>query len=377
MNRTLKNFSYVAIGRVITSALLSVFYLLIATILEPSDLGQISYLMAIAGTASVISRFGFPLSVIVYHGKQKHDLSNQLNLLALISSGVASLILLSIDVYAALLCFALTSFLMNTGNLLGLKKYKKFVWASFVRSVSIITIPILLYFLWDIPGIIIGLAIGNFLGSTDMFKSLSLKIHSFRETRAVRKVLTHNFALEASSALTRWVDKLLIVPLYGFAFAGLYQFNLQILFILTILPNSLYTFLLTEKSNGSVPRYLSYLTISGSIILVIVGIIFSPFLIDQLFPKYQEGIFSLQILIITLIPITFSAIMGADLQSKESTKVGYPVILKIVSLLVFLIIFGELYGLPGLSISFLLATTLETIFFLFLYLKSKKIKEMN
>jgi len=372
LNRELKKFSYVAIGRIITGALLSVFYLLIATILEPSDLGQISYLMAIAGTASVISRFGFPLSVIVYHGKQKHDLSNQLNLLALISSGVASLILLSIDVYAALLCFALTSFLMNTSNLLGLKKYKKFVWASFVRGISIITIPILLYFLWDIPGIIIGLAIGNFLGSTEMFKSLSLKINSFRETRTVRKVLTHNFAVEASSALTRWVDKLLIVPLYGFAFAGLYQFNLQILFILMILPNSLYTFLLSEKSNGSVPSYLSYLIISVSIILVIVVIIFSPFLIDQLFPKYQEGIFSLQILIITLIPITFSAIMSADLQSKESTKVGYPVILKIVSLLVFLIIFGELYGLPGLSISFLLSTTLETFFFLFLFLKSKK-----
>ena len=371
MKGALKNFSYIASGKIITRALYAGFYLIIATFLEPSILGEISYLMALAGTASVISRFGFPLSVIVYRSKGKHDVANQLNLFALISSGVASLILLTIDVYAALLCFALTSFLMNTNNLIGLKNYRKFFAASFVRSVSIITIPILLYFVWDVPGVVIGLAIGNFLGSTNLFKSLTLKVQSFRDVRANRKVLTHNFGVEASSALTRWVDKLVIVPLFGFVFAGLYQFNLQILFILMILPNSLHSFLLSEKSSGNVPSHISYLIIIASVLLMTFVIVFSPFLIEQLFPKYEEGVFSLQILVISIIPLTFSAIIFANLQSKESTKVGYPVILKIVSLLVFLTIFGELYGLPGLSAAFVLSAILETIFLLVLYRSSK------
>ena len=371
MKHTFKNFSYVAFGKFFSRGVYSVFYLIIATFLDPSILGQISYLMAIAGTASVISRFGLPLSTIVYRAKQQHDLANKLNLLALISSGIASLILLTIDLYAALLCFGLTSFLMNTNNLIGLKKYKKFFWESFTRSVSIIIIPILLYFFFDVPGVILGLGIGNILGSTTLFKSLSLKIQSFRDVKASSKVLMNNFSVEASSSITRWIDKLLIVPLYGFAFAGLYQFNLQILFALMLLPNSLHVFLLSEKSGGNVSSRISSLTIIATVLLVISVIVLSPYLIDLLFPKYEEGIPSLQILIISLIPLSFTAILNANFQSNESTKVVYPVMVKIGSLLVFLTIFGEVYGLAGLSIAFLFSTILETIFLLILYRRYK------
>ncbi|HJZ23880.1 MAG TPA: oligosaccharide flippase family protein, partial [Candidatus Babeliales bacterium] len=55
-----KNFSYITSGRIISSALLAIFYLIFAAILAPSDYGQMGYLIALSGTFSVVSRFGLP-----------------------------------------------------------------------------------------------------------------------------------------------------------------------------------------------------------------------------------------------------------------------------------------------------------------------------
>jgi len=368
---TLKNFSYIVIGKTITAALYSGFYLIFATILEPETYGEMSYMIAIAGTASIISRFGFPLSVVVYRAKEQHVLSNQINMLAVITTGATALILLPIEINAALLCFALSTFLMNTHNLLGFKKYKKYFWASVIRSISTIILPVAFYFAFDIPGILLGLALSNFLGSIDFFKSLSSKIQSFREIRSHRTVLLNNFGVEASSALNRWVDKLLIFPLYGFAFVGLYQFNLQIMVVLMILPTSLYSFMLSEKSSGKKHKRLVSIILIVTIILVIFAIIFSPYIIEQLFPKFGKGVNALQILIISVIPLSITQILKAELQAQESTKVGYAGIARIASLLSFIAILGNLYGLEGLSIAVLVSAAAETIFFLFIYRGSK------
>ncbi len=366
-NSSLKNFSFVTLSRIITAGLYSGFYLIFATILEPETFGQMSYLIAIAGTASIISRFGFPLSVVVYRAKENHDLSNQLNVLSVITTSAAALILLPIDINAALLCFALSTFLMNTHNLLGFKKYKKYFWASVYRSVSTIALPIVLYFAFDIPGILLGLGLSNLLGSIDFFKKLSFKINAFREVRSHKTVLMNNFGVEASSALSRWVDKLLIFPLYGFAFVGLYQFNMQILIILMILPTSLYSFMLSEKSSGRKHKRIVKYILLITIIFVVTVLIFSPYVIEQLFPKYLNGISALQILIISVIPLAITQILKADLQAKESTKVGYAGIARILSLLGFIAVLGNIYGLEGLSIAVLVSVTIETLFFFWLY----------
>ena len=370
MKGTLKNFSYIVTGRAITAALFGSFYLIFATILEPESYGQMSYIIAIAGTASIISRFGFPLSVVVYRAKEQHVLSNQINMLTVITTGAAALILIPIEINAALLCFALSMFLMNTHNLLGFKKYKKFFWVSVIRSIPIIILPIALYFAFDIPGILLGLAISNFLGSIDFFKSLSSKIQSFREIRSHRTVLMNNFGVDASSALNRWVDKLLIFPLYGFAFVGFYQFNLQILVVLMVLPTALYSFMLSEKSSGKKHKRVVSATLLITFVIVIFVIIFSPFVIEQLFPKFEQGVKALQILIISVIPLSVTQILKADLQAQESTKVGFAGFARIGSLLAFIALLGN-FGLEGLSMAVLVSSSVETIFFLFLYRGSK------
>jgi len=364
-----KNFSYIYSSRIIVSGVQAAFYLIFATLLEPDGFGELSYIIAIAGTFSVVSRFGIPLSIIVYQAKDDVSTANQLNVLVIITTGISALILIPINIYASLLCVGFTFYMMNQRNLLGLKKYKNSFLISIVKSLLIITLPILLYFMFDIAGILVGMAITNIASGLNFLKIVNFKINSFHKLKTNYKVLIHNFGMESASSLVRWVDKLLIVPLFGFLSVGIYQFNLQILFALTLLPAALHVFLLSEESSGNKQKSITSLSILCAIILVIITIFLSPLIVSQFFPKYVSGITALQIIVSSLIPITLTTIMNAKLQSEESTQVGIPAIIKIGSFLILIILLGNIFGIEGLSLAFLLSAIIETISLWLIYRK--------
>jgi len=364
------SFSYVLGSGFVVTGLQAVFYLFFATLLEPENYGEMSYLIALAGTFSIVSRIGLPYTVTVYQSKGKSIIANQANLLVVILSIIAAIILLPISFFAALLSFSLSYFAMNQHNLLGLKKYKKYFLTGLLKSSMIILLPILFYFVFDIPGILIGMAFSNLLGSYNFLKSLKLT-KSFNELKTNYKVVLHNFGIDVSSSLTRVIDKIIIVPLFGFVYTGIYQFNIQILFVLAILPTALHSFLLSEEAAGKYHKTINYTVIFVSILLVILSIFFAPTIINNIFPKFAEGIQSLQLLLISLIPLSLSAILTAKLQAKESTKVGYAAAVRIGFLILFITIFGQIYGLLGLALSILLSVIFETIILVTLYQKQK------
>lgn len=367
-----KNFSYVAGGRILAAGILAIFYLIFAALLDPSDYGEMSYIIALAGTFSVVSRFGMPQTIVVYRAKGKLELSNQVNLLCLITTSAASIILVFINEFSAILCLGISLFFLYQHNLLGEKRYKDFMKNSVLRSVLTFVIPFPLYFVLGIPGIILGMAIGNIISSLWLAKSISFKTFSFHLIKNKYKVLLNNFGVDASANLVRWADRLLVGAAFGFFSLGLYHFNMQILFALEILPRALYQFLLSEESSGKTHKKISYLVVLAAGIIILAVIFLSPAIIEQLFPKYSEGVFGLQILVISLLPISVSFIITAKMQAEESSKVGYSAIVRIGSLLILLGLLGNVYGLTGFSLSVLLSSTFNTIFLYFLYKHSKK-----
>lgn len=370
LGNTKQSFSYVLGSGFVITALQAVFYFFFATLLEPEHYGEMSYLIALAGVFSIVSRIGLPYTVTVYQSKKKSVIANQANLLVIILSTIAAIILLPISFFAALLSFSISFFVMNQHNLLGLKNYKQYFLTGLFRSSLLIILSILFYFIFDIPGILLGMALSNILGSFHFLKSIKIT-KSFNELKTNYKVVLHNFGIEASSSLTRFIDKILIVPLFGFAFTGIYQFNIQILFVLAVLPTALHSFLLSEEAGGKSHKTINYIVISVSVLLVILGLFLSPTLVNNIFPKFSEGIESLQLLIISLIPLSLNAIIQAKLQAKESTKVGYAAAIRIGLLLLFIMIFGQIYGLLGLGLAVLLSIIFETIVLVILYTKQK------
>jgi len=364
-----KNFSYVAIGRSVGAGLQGIFYLIFAILLAPELYGQMSYLIAIAGTASIVSRFGLPFSATVALAKKNQVMTNQLNVLLLITTSTASVVLIFVNIFAALLCLCLSFFVMTQHNLLGTHEYKKFGWNAIIKGIMILVIPISLYFVFDLSGIILGIAFGNLIVSVNWLKSIKRQVFSFKDVKKSYKILIHNFGLDSSLNLTRVVDKILTVPLVGFAMTGIYQFNLQILFVMEILPNAIHGFLLSDASQVNKNKKFIYLALISSGLISVIVIILAPFVIEQIFPKYQEGVLGLQIMAISIIPLTISAIFTARLQSIESTKIGYSAIVRIGSLLILIVFLAEPYGLLGLGLAVLISILLNTGFITLLYFR--------
>ena len=366
-DKSYKNFSYAALGRILASAVLAIFFLIFATILEPTNFGKLGYLIALAGTFSVVSRFGLPQTVVVFIAKEKKLLSDQVNFLAVILACVATIILIFINEYAAFLCLAISFFFLYQHNLLGEKKYKRFLKNSIFRITLIFIISFPLYFVLDIQGILLGMALGNIISSVWLVKSINFRIKSFQLLKNNYKILINNFGIDASTNLIRTLDRLLVGIIFGFLFNGIYIFNMQILFGLEILPRILYLFLLSEESSGRKHKNTNYFVVFVSGILTIISIIFAPFIIEQFFPKYSDGIIGLQILVLSLIPTSISSILTAKLQAVESTKVGYSAIVSIGSLLILLGLLGNEYGILGLSLAVVVSSILTTIFLYYVY----------
>ena len=360
MNST-RDFSFVMVGRVVSAGLQALFYLIFASLLQPEAYGYLSYLIAIAGTVSTISRFGLNHTVTVYQAKGKTLLSEQTNSLAVITTVIASLLLLLVDLNAALLCFSMSFFLMNIHNLIGLKKYKRYMGVDITKGILIITLPILFYFIFQIPGILLGMSISYLVCSPHFFKFLQFK-NLVNVVKNNHKVLAHNFGVDLSTNATRFVDKLLIVPIMGFAYTGIYQLNLQILSGLEMLPLALHSFLLSEESSGRSQAKISIIVVAASIVISIIVIILAPYVIGQLFSQYKEGIYSFQILVISIVPLTIGAVLTAKLQAIESTKVGFLAVIRIGTLLVLIGILGPIMGLTGLSLALLISSILSTVF---------------
>ena len=370
-----KNFSYITLGRIITSVGLAILYLIFATILEPSDYGEMGYIIALGASFAVVSRFGLPQTLVIYRSKGNTQLSNQINLLAIITACAATIVLLFINEFSALLCLGLSFFLLYQHNLLGEKRYKGFMKNTILYSFLTLLIPFPLYFILGVPGIVVGMAVSNMVCSIWLVKYITIKEKSFQLLKKNYKILFNNFGVDASTTLVLYVDKLLVGTVFGFASLGLYQFIMQILLAVEILPRALYVFLLSEESGGKKHRKINYFVVLLCGLIVLAGIFFAPPIIQQFFPKYTEGIFPLQLLLVSLVPLSISYILNAKLQASESVKVGYSAIVRIGSLLILLIFLGGIYGLIGFSYSVLISSILNTLFLYFLYHRNKTMNE--
>jgi len=373
---SLKNFSYVALNRIIGSGSVAIFYIIIAGILEPEIYGMVGFFIALAATSSILARFGIPQTIVVLKGKNDNKSVNQLNFLAVLTACSASIILLFFNQFVALLCLGMSFFFLYQHNLLGEKKYKSYLKNGIFRHSLIFILPLVLYFLVGVDGIIIGFALGNIFASFSLIKKIKIK-NPFFVMKDNYKILVNNFSIDSSTNLIRTIDRLLVGSIFGFGFVGVYIFTLQLLFAFEILPRVLYLFLLSEESSGKTHRKINYLVILTSVIIIVLVYFFSPLVIDQFFPKYSEGIMALQIMVFSLLPFTLSMIMSAKMQATKSTKVGFSGIINIGSLLILLSLLGSQMGLLGLSIAVVLSSIINFLFLFYLFKKPQNWKKSH
>ena len=359
---------------IVGSAISAFFWLYIASQLSPDAYGEIIYFISIAGLAQLVSLIGSSNALTVYTAKNV-KIQSTLFLVSIFAVAISALVIIIIfyrfDV--ALLAFGYVIFELLNSVLLGRKLFLKYSKFFLIQKILTLTLGIGFYYALGVDGIILAIALS-------FIPYLVLFISEFRKTKIDFPLLVprkgfiiNNYVMSMIGSSGSQIDKLIIAPLLGFALLGNYSLALQIFAVMIIFSSIVYKYLLPQDASGKSNNTLKKVTVLISIGISVLGIVLSPLVIPELFPKYIETIDAIQILGIAVVPSTVTMLYTSKFLSLEKSK--FVLISKAISvsmLIVGFIIIGPIFGIIGLSIVFVFTATFEASF-LFSISKIKKL----
>jgi len=369
-----KDLASIGFSNVIGGVISAIFWLYLASLIVPESYGEIHYFLGIAGMAQVISLIGATNTLTVYTAKNV-KIQSTLFLISIIAVAISALVIIIIfyrfDV--ALLAFGYVIFELLNSVLLGSKLFVKYSKFFLIQKILTLTLGIGFYYTLGVDGIILAIAL-SFIPYFILF------ISEFRKTKIDFSLLVprkgfiiNNYVMSMIGSSGSQIDKLIIAPLLGFALLGNYSLALQIFTVMIMFSSIVYKYLLPQDATGKSNNTLKKVTVLISIGISALGIILSPLIIPELFPKYIETIDAIQIMSIAVVPGAVSMLYTSKLLSLEKSR--FVLISKAISvsmLIVGFIILGPIFGIIGLASVFVFTITFEASF-LFSISKIKKL----
>jgi O-antigen/teichoic acid export membrane protein len=359
--RQLKDPLAIGAGNLVSSLIGALFWLFLATLLGPESYGELNFLLSLSVLVGSLAVGGLNNTIITFLAKGNNRLFRQASNLILITSAVASLVLALLGyITAAILVLGTNAFSMAIAENLGRKYYKRFALLTITNRLLQVSLALVLYYLIGVPGIILGYAIGSIIVGYRFFVIRDFSL-SFDEIRTKKSLTLHSFVF-ASQSVSMNFDKLIIVPIAGFAMLGVYQVGFQFLMFLSIIPGSLYQYLLPQEASGIERRYVKILGLVAAIAMATAGYFMVPIIIGNFFPTYTEGVQSAQILAFGVIPLTINSLLNSRLLGTEVSK---PVLVGsasyVISLVSLLLLLKEPLGLSGLALSVILSLSTQCL----------------
>ena len=354
--KNLKGISLIGIGDISSNGISAVFWFYLATLILPSEYGQIHYFISIAAIASTISLVGQQNAITVYISKNK-TLVSTLFLTSLLCS-IVSLIILTVifqkfDI--GLLTMGMVLFTHGIATSLGYEDFKKYTIFSILQKILLVVFGLGFYYYFGVEAILIGIALSYFVYIKIFYAGLIKFKIDFSELRKNREFIFSNYFIMLTNIVTTQLDKIIIVPILGLTVLGNYSLALQIITIMTILPSVIFKYILPKSSKGTNDKKLRRKTIFISIGLTGIGILVLPTIIPIFFDKFTEVISIIQIMSLSIIPITINTFYFSKFLGSENAKI--PLVGGIISsiiLIMGMIILGSLYGTTGIAIAHVL-----------------------
>ena len=357
-----KGLALIGSADIIGNAISAAFWLVIASLLLVEEYGEISYFIAIA-SMTICCVVGSPQALMVYSTKYE-KIVPALLLLTLIFTAVASLIAFII-IQRFEIIFLVFSFIVLEASvtlLVGKKLYTRYSKFLLTQKILQFVIGVGLSFSLGVNGVLIGIALANFVLIPIFYKELRRYKIDFSLLKPKKEFIINNQMIYLISVFRRDIDKIVIVPLLGFTVLGNFALTLQFFTIMMVLSSISYKYLLPKDVSGEKNAKLKKILILGSVLIALSGFFFSPYFIENFFTKFTESIIPIQIASFSVIPSTISVILFSKILALEKTR--FLLIANSVQLCVILlgtIFLGILYGIIGVTIAFILGNTMYAI----------------
>ena len=344
----------------------AVFWLYMASTLDVKDYGEIAYLLSIASIASSVSMTGASNTLMVYTAKNL-KIQSAIYTISLTAAAVASVVvfLLFHNFGVSLYIIGAVVFGLASAEILGSKKYLSYSRFLVTQKILMVVFSIVLYYLIGIEGIIIGIALGYFHYLIRIYKGFKNSKIEFSTLKSKFGFMMNSFILNLANAFSGSVDKIIIAPILSFTLLGNYQLGIQVLSVLLILPNIAFKYMLPHEASGNPNTKLKSLIILISVLLTGCGILLSPIIIPALFAKYTDAVQIIQILSLSLIPMSIIITYQSKFLSMEKSNVILiSAAIYLATQITLIVILGKIYGVNGMASAFVLAVIVECLFYI-------------
>jgi O-antigen/teichoic acid export membrane protein len=369
---TVKNFLkteiglvYTTIGNMGSSVLGGLFWLLLASLLRVESYGLTNYYIALASIFSAVALFGLDATVISWMAKGDKNILFQADSLVLLSGLTVAVLLSFYQWPSGLLSITMVFFVMTLAETLGTKKYKEYAALSIGHRVVQIGLSLVLYVPFGLIGIVLGYCFGNFVFSFRYLTTTAKFTIRMESIKAKSRFALHSYGFNLIRTFTNHLDKIIIAPLFGYYVLGLYQLGFQFFMFLSIIPLSLYSYLLPEESSGNNKGEIKMLGVALSVVAALAVFALTPFLVRRFFPSFVDSIPVVRVMCLAVVPSTISSILNASLLGREKSQ---PVLaaglIYVLSLIAFLVVLGQTMGAFGLALTLVVAQSLQAFYLL-------------
>jgi O-antigen/teichoic acid export membrane protein len=369
-----KDLGLLGFSKIIGTSLSAFFWLYLASLLGAKDYGEIQFYIAIAGTVYILSSLGTANTITVYAAKNI-KIHSTLLLISIIGGLISLLVLFGIfgrlDIGIIVLGFIVYDLSINF--LLGKKEFSKYAIHFLIQKGLMLSLGIGFYYIFGFEGIIFGMAL-----SYIHFVFLSFKISrdskiNFSLLKSKRGFITSNYLESSVGGIKGEIDKILIVPLLGFAILGNYALAMQFYAVLMVFSLIVFRYLVVQDSSGVSNPGLKKLTVLISILISGLSIILTPSIIPQIFPQYVDAIIAIQILSVSVPGATIGYLYISKFLGTEKGKfVLIGRIIALSSLVLGMLVLPGYFGIIGAAASFVISTYCQTGFLIISKIKYLK-----
>ena len=349
---------------IVGSAISGLFWLYIASQVNPDVFGELIYFISIAGLAQLVSLIGSSNALTVYTAKNV-KIQSTLFLISILAAAI-SLAIITIfynRIDAGLLAVGFVVFSLVNSVILGKKLFEKYAKLILSQKILTLILGLGLYFVFDVYGIIYGLALSYIPHLVVFVKEFSRTRIDFALLKPRKGFIINNYVMNLVAGLGGTVDKLIIAPVLGLALLGNYSLALQMFTMMMVFSEIVYKYLLPFDASGKSNKKIRQIALVVSIIIAILGVTILPSVVDWLFPKYVDATDAIQIMSLGVVPGTISILYSSKFLGMEKSK--FVMTAKLVSLGVMFggfLYFGPIYGAIGLAWIIVAIFTWESIF---------------
>ena len=360
-NHGLRDISTIGIASVVGSGISAIFWIYLAVLLGAENYGELGFYISIASVVTSLSFIGGPAAITVLVAK-KIKIESTIYLVSISATIISAIVLYFAFINIGLSIYVLGAVIYNlsVSELLGRKSYRKYSIYFILQKILFVILSLILYYVMGPNGVLVGTGLSFMPFLIQIYSGFKNQSIDFKLLKTKWKFITNNFFIDLSVILNNQMDRLVIGPIFGFTILGNYYLALQVLNVLSILPEIVKKYTMPEDSSGVNTTKIKIITVGFSIILALVGVLIIPKMIPIFFPEFSQSTELIPLISLTIIPATISGLYNSKFLAHE--KSNYVVVVNIIStsvLVLGVIILGQLLGIVGLAYSFLLSNSIK------------------